>query len=92
VIFDLDTEAAQSAANLGLPFARAATAGTHPAFVSALADLLIERATAARSEPTVPAVIPGGQVGWYACEGQCCPNTADPKRPALCSVASAELS
>jgi len=92
VIFDLDTEAAQSAANLGLPFARAATAGTHPAFVSALADLLIERATAARGEPTVPAVIPGGQVGWYACEGQCCPNSANPERPALCSVASAELS
>lgn len=92
VIFDLDTEAAQTAANLGLPFARAATAGTHPAFVSALADLLIERATAACGESTLPAVIPGGKAGWYACERECCPNSADPDRPALCSVASVELS
>jgi ferrochelatase len=92
VIFDLDTEAAQTAESLGLPFARAATAGTHPAFVSALADLLIERAAAARGEPTVPAVIPGRQAGWYACERECCPNSADPERPALCSVASVEFS
>jgi protoporphyrin/coproporphyrin ferrochelatase len=92
VIFDLDTEAAQTAANLGLPFARAATAGTHPAFVSALADLLVERAAAARGEATVPAVIPGGVAGWYACAEECCPNRADPDRPALCSAASVELS
>ena len=34
VIYDLDTEAAATAAELGLPFARAATAGTDPAFVA----------------------------------------------------------
>ena len=33
VIFDLDTEAAETAAELGLTFVRAATAGVHPAFV-----------------------------------------------------------
>ncbi|GAA2105027.1 ferrochelatase [Actinomadura alba] len=34
VKFDLDVEAAQRAAELGLPFARAATPGTHPRFVT----------------------------------------------------------
>ncbi|SOC49822.1 ferrochelatase [Blastococcus aggregatus] len=43
VIWDLDNEAKETAEELGLAFARAATAGTHPAFVSALADLLAER-------------------------------------------------
>lgn len=47
VRWDLDTEAAQTAASIGLPFARAATAGTHPAFVSMAAELLLERTTAA---------------------------------------------
>jgi ferrochelatase len=50
VIFDLDTEAAATARGLGLPFARAATAGTHPAFVAGLVDLLVERAAVARGE------------------------------------------
>ena len=40
VLWDLDEEAAATAAELGLAFARAATAGTHPAFVAGLADLV----------------------------------------------------
>ena len=44
VIYDLDTEAAETAAELGLAFRRAATAGVHPAFVSGLVDLMVERA------------------------------------------------
>ena len=36
VIWDLDNEAKETAAELGLAFARAATAGTHPAFVAAV--------------------------------------------------------
>ncbi|GAA3161717.1 ferrochelatase [Blastococcus jejuensis] len=43
VIWDLDNEARQTAEELGLAFARAATAGTHPAFVAAVRDLLEER-------------------------------------------------
>jgi ferrochelatase len=43
VIWDLDNEAKQTAAELGLAFARAATAGTHPAFVAAIRELLEER-------------------------------------------------
>jgi protoporphyrin/coproporphyrin ferrochelatase len=40
VRFDLDVEAAQTAARLGLPFARAATPGTSPRFVAMIADLV----------------------------------------------------
>ena len=43
VIWDLDNEARQTAEELGLAFARAATAGTHPAFVAAVRELLEER-------------------------------------------------
>jgi ferrochelatase len=89
VIFDLDTEAACTAAELGLGFARAATAGTHPVFVRMLADLLIERASVARGEQTRPAVIDGAEPGWYACQPACCPNLRDPNRPALCQLKSA---
>jgi protoporphyrin/coproporphyrin ferrochelatase len=86
VVFDLDTEAARTAAELGLGFARAATAGTHPAFVEGLADMLCERAAVARGEQTDPAVIDGGEPGWYACQPACCPNLRDPNRPALCQL------
>jgi len=43
VIWDLDNEAKETAAELGLAFARAGTAGTHPAFVAAIRELLEER-------------------------------------------------
>lgn len=43
VIWDLDHEAAETAAGHGLHFARVATPGTDPRFVGALADLVAER-------------------------------------------------
>jgi ferrochelatase len=43
VIWDLDNEARATADEVGLAFARAATAGTHPAFVSSVRQLLEER-------------------------------------------------
>jgi len=86
VIFDLDTEAAGTARSLGLPFARAATAGTHPAFVSGLVDLLLERAAAARGEDPARPVVAGGPLGWDDCQPDCCRNLRDPLRPALCQV------
>ena len=84
VIFDLDTEAAATAAKLGLAFARAATAGDHPAFVGALVDLMVERAAVARGETTGTPVIEGGTVGWFECAPGCCPNLREPGRGALC--------
>ncbi|NHI16949.1 ferrochelatase [Microbacterium excoecariae] len=43
VLWDLDNEARQSAADAGLAFARPATPGVHPAFVAGLVDLIEER-------------------------------------------------
>ena len=47
VRWDLDTEARETAAELGLPFARAATAGTHPAFVAMVRELVEEELSGA---------------------------------------------
>ncbi|HEV3468105.1 MAG TPA: ferrochelatase [Pyrinomonadaceae bacterium] len=43
VLYDLDTEARRVAAGLGLNLVRAATVGTHPAFVSMIRELILER-------------------------------------------------
>lgn len=84
VIYDLDTEAAATAKKVGLEFARAATAGVHPAFVAGLVDLIEERAAAARGEhPDRP--VAAGEPGWYECPVDCCRNLRDPDRPALCT-------
>ncbi|MGI8881352.1 MAG: ferrochelatase [Jatrophihabitans sp.] len=47
VLWDLDTEAAETAERLGLGFVRAATAGTHPSFVAAVRELVLEQLDAA---------------------------------------------
>jgi ferrochelatase len=88
VVFDLDTEAAATAKESGLAFARAASAGDHPAFVSGLVDLMVERAAAARGEQPDRPVVGSGTVGWYECSTDCCPNLRAPGRPALCQVHS----
>jgi ferrochelatase len=86
VVYDLDTEAAATAEECGIAFARAATAGDHPAFVSGLVDLMVERAAAVRGEEPDKPVL-GSTVGWYECRIDCCPNLREPGRPALCEVA-----
>ncbi len=48
VIYDLDTEAMETAEELGLPCVRAATAGVDPRFVAMVRDLLLERGAAER--------------------------------------------
>jgi ferrochelatase len=51
VLYDLDTEARQVSEEIGLNMIRAATVGTHPAFVSMIRELILERTsnTARRS-------------------------------------------
>ncbi|MCF6737123.1 ferrochelatase [Blastococcus sp. KM273129] len=70
VIWDLDNEAKETAERLGLAFARAATAGTHPAFVTALRELLEERR--AGGEPRLGT----------NCPAFCCYTPPRPARPA----------
>ncbi len=43
VVWDLDVQALGRAAELGLPAVRAATPGTHPAFVAMIGELIAER-------------------------------------------------
>lgn len=45
VMFDLDTEAAQTAQEFGMKMVRAASVGTHPLFVSMIRELIVERMT-----------------------------------------------
>lgn len=83
VVYDLDTEAAATAAKLGQPFARAATVGVDARFVAGIRDLVLEQAARARGEQVSPAglsdlgILPG------RCPAGCCPNLRGPK-PALC--------
>jgi ferrochelatase len=77
VLWDLDNEARDTAAGLGLTFVRAATAGTHPAFVGALADLVEERLAGRSAEPKTLSTL--GLCG-LDCPAGCCPAPA--RRPA----------
>jgi ferrochelatase len=68
ILYDLDVEAREAAAAAGLGFARAQTAGTHPAFVAMIRELIQERL-----DPDVPR----RSVGRYGashdiCLGGCC--------------------
>jgi ferrochelatase len=71
VLWDLDYEARETAAELGLPFVRAATAGTDPQFVAGLADLVEERLT---DRP--PAHLGRLGVCGLHCPAGCCPAPA----------------
>ncbi len=54
VLYDLDIEARELADELGLPFARAATVGTHPRFVDTIVDLVLERTAGAPPQSVGP--------------------------------------
>jgi len=67
---DLDVEAAETAASLGLAFARAATPGRHPAFVSMITELVRERLA-----------LPDDAVPGQDCPADCCRYVAAAGRP-----------
>lgn len=71
VVWDLDTEAAATAGDLGLDFVRAATPGTDPRFVAMVADLVAERTAG-----VAPRAL-GHLPRWDYCAAGCC---APPKR------------
>lgn len=75
VVWDLDTEAAATAATVGIRFVRAATAGIHPVFVEGLVDRLEERIAAEA------AGVPGPR-----CAADCCPNPYRPATPAVAEL------
>lgn len=72
VLWDLDNEALETAQNLGLGYARAATPGIDPRFVAMVRELVLERTADAGRERlgTLPV--------WDVCPQNCCPS---PQRP-----------
>jgi ferrochelatase len=84
VVYDLDTEAADTAKRLGMPYARVATPGVDPRFVSMVRDLLVERAEVERSGTASREVV-AGEPSWDICPLGCCPNPRK-NRPAVCGA------
>ncbi|MFG1924110.1 ferrochelatase [Cryptosporangium sp. NPDC048952] len=76
VIWDLDNEASETAASLGLGFARAATPGTDPRFVAMVRELVSERLYASSSGRRLAPWEASGP----SCGPGCCP--APVRRPA----------
>ena len=85
VKWDLDTEALETAKEHGMFAVRVPTPGVHPAFVSGLVDLVLERRDGI---PTAerPALTELGP--WYdVCRPGCCENVRLGFKPALAGVA-----
>ncbi len=85
VKWDLDTEAMETAAELGVFATRVPTPGIHPAYVSGLVDLVLERIN---GTPTAdrPALTDLGP--WYdVCRSGCCENVRLGFKPALAGIA-----
>lgn len=77
VIQDLDTEAAATADDVGLTMTRVATAGTHPAFVEMIVELIRER-----MDPSLPRRALGSfGARPDVCPADCCLLPARPGRP-----------
>ena len=83
VLWDLDTEAAETCGELGLAFDRAPTPGTHQKFVTGLVDLICER-TVENNIAERPAMTKLGP--WFdVCNPGCCANFRGDK-PAISEV------
>lgn len=78
VMYDLDDEARGKADELGLSMIRSETVGTHPAFVSMLAELIVERLTNSPERRAVGKYGPSHDL----CPLNCCLPPARPGAPA----------
>jgi ferrochelatase len=85
VKWDLDTEAMETARELGVFATRVPTPGIHPAYVAGLIDLVLERVngTPATERPALTELGP-----WYdVCRAGCCENARLGFKPALAGIA-----
>jgi ferrochelatase len=83
VVYDLDIEAATTAAEIGLAMTRVPTPGGDRAFVAGLVDLILERAAQERGEQPVRATWRDLDSHPAVCPAGCCPNLRE-AHPALC--------
>lgn len=72
VVWDLDNEAEEAAAGLGMGFARAATAGTDPRFVEMIVELIAEHTDAAPVCKLSELRMAGSTVNGALCAPGCC--------------------
>jgi ferrochelatase len=77
VMFDLDTEALELCSELGMHMVRVPTAGTHPAFMRMLRQLIAERISDAEPKLAIGLFPPNHDV----CPVNCCPAPQRPGRP-----------
>ena len=85
VLWDLDTEATETAEEHGMAAIRTPTPGTHPAYVRGLVDLVLERVNGTPA-PDRPALTDLGP--WYdVCRPGCCENARLGFKPAIAGVA-----
>ncbi len=85
VIYDLDTEALDTARKYDFPAVRAATPGVDPRFVALVRELLVERAAAERGGEPERRSVGGLPPSWDRCATGCCPNARE-DRPAVAGV------
>ena len=84
ILFDLDTEARELCAELGLHMVRAETVGTHPSFISMIRELILERMD--ESQPRRALGVLGSRPD--VCAEECCPTPRRPANPSLKIVSS----
>jgi protoporphyrin/coproporphyrin ferrochelatase len=85
VLWDLDTEAMETSAEVGIAALRSQTPGVDPAYVSGLVDVILERVngTPAAERPAETSLGP-----WYdVCRPGCCENVRLGFKPAIAGVA-----
>jgi ferrochelatase len=77
VLWDLDHEARQCAATLGMDFVRSATPGADPRFADMVVELLAEQVRGARARRCSQVPAAGQGINGAPCTADCCP----PLRP-----------
>jgi ferrochelatase len=83
VVVDLDIDAAAIARELRMPMARAATVGTHPAYVAMVRELVVERLTPDATRRSLGSLGPSHDF----CPADCClSGRGDALKPALGGV------
>jgi protoporphyrin/coproporphyrin ferrochelatase len=78
VVYDLDTQAAERAAELGLPVRRSPTPGTDPRFITMVRELIEERIAVATGRDPIRRALGDLGAGHDVCPLGCCPM---PSRP-----------
>ena len=76
VVYDLDTEAQATARDAGIRVVRAGTVGTHPRFVEAVRELVLERLDPSAERRALGNLEPSPD----ECRPGCCPSPARPPR------------